>query len=71
MSYSVKDFKNPYIFFETRTLEVGSRIKTLCNDLEIAQSVYTRAIILSELEVVVDDYIERQSVLERDSETIE
>ena len=47
MSYSVKDFKNPYIFFETRTLEVGSRIKTLCNDLEIAQSVYTRAIILS------------------------
>ena len=71
MSYSVKDFENPYIFFEKRTLEVGSRIKTLWNDLEIAQSVYTRAIILSELEVVVDDYIERQSVLDRDSETIE
>ena len=37
MSYSVRDFKNPYIFFETRTLEIGRRIKTLCIDVEAAQ----------------------------------
>ena len=64
MGYSVKDFQNPYTFFHTRTVEVGNRIKVLCNDLDVAQSIYTRAIILAELEVIVDDYIERKSVLE-------
>ena len=60
MSYQPKDFENPNRLLEIRTREVRTRIQNLEKDLISAQHSISKAIILNELNNVVDDYIERK-----------
>lgn len=67
MPYQPKDFENPDILFGIRTREVRTRIQNLEKDFVLAQHSISKAIILNELNNVVDDYIGRKSLSTRAS----
>lgn len=66
MAFSPQEYKNPMGMFEIRTRQVRVRIQNLERDLMNVQSPFSKAIIQKELDRLVDDYIERKSVLERE-----
>lgn len=67
MPYQPKDFENPNRLLEIRTREVRTRIQNLEQDFAVAQHKISKAIILNELNNVVDDYIGRKSLSTRTS----
>lgn len=63
--YDRKHLQDPYLLFERRTQLIRSRIQTLLTDYINVKCYISRAIIIDELERLVDDYIERQLVLQK------
>lgn len=63
--YDRKHLQDPYLLFERRTQLIRSRIQTLLVDYINVKCYISRAIIVDELERLVDDYIERQLVLQK------
>lgn len=63
--YDRKHLQDPYLLFERRTQLIRSRIQTLLVDYINVKCYISRAIIIDELERLVDDYIERQLVLQK------
>ena len=63
--YDAKHLQDPYLMFERRTQLLRSRIQTLIVDYINVKCYISRAIIIDELERLVDDYIERKLVLQR------
>lgn len=63
--YEKKHLQDPYLFFERRTQLIRVRIQTLLVDYINVQCYISRAIIIDEIERLVDDYIERKLVLQR------
>ena len=63
--YEVKHFQDPYLLFERRTQLIRSRIQILLIDYINVQHYISKAIIIDEIERLVDDYCERQFVLQR------
>lgn len=63
--YDKKHLQDPYLLFERRTQLIRSRIQTLLVDYINVKCYVSRAIIIDELERLVDDYIERQLVLQK------
>lgn len=66
--YEKKHLQDPYLLFERRTQLMRSRIQTLIVDYINVKCYISRAIIIDELERLVDDYIERQLVLRSQKE---
>lgn len=66
MAFSPQDYDNPLNLFEIRTRQIRVRIQTLEKDLYNVKNIYSKAVILNELNNAVDDYIERKSVLNRE-----
>ena len=65
--YDIKHLQDPYLMFERRTQLLRSRIQILMTDLINVQSDISKAIIIDEIERLVDDYIERKLILQRQS----
>lgn len=63
--YDRKHLQDPYLLFARRTQLIRSRIQTLLVDYINVKCYISRAIIIDELERLVDDYIERQLVLQK------
>lgn len=63
--YDAKHLQDPYLMFERRTQLLRSRIQILMVDYVNVKCYISRAIIIDELERLVDDYIERKLVLQR------
>ena len=66
MGFSPQDFNDPLTLFEHRTRKVRVSIQTLENDLRNVKSPLSQAIIEKELNDMIDDYVERKSVLNRE-----
>ena len=66
--YTRGQILDPQLLFEQRTVLMRSRILKLLNDYEIAYSYITKAIILEELNNLIDAYVERSLVLQRQKE---
>ena len=66
--YEKKHLQDPYLLFERRTQLMRSRIQILIVDYINVKCYISRAIIIDELERLVDDYIERQLVLRSQKE---
>lgn len=69
--YDKKHLQDPYLLFERRTQLLRSRIQILLVDYVNVQHYISKAIIIDELERLVDDYIERQFVLSKKGESRE
>ena len=63
--YQNEDLKDPNFLFERRMVLMRNRIQTLCNDYRNVNHFFSKAIIETELEKLVDDYIERSFILQR------
>lgn len=63
--YTKDQILDPNLLFERRTVLMRSRILKLLNDYEIAYSYITKAIILEELNNLIDAYVERSLVLQK------
>lgn len=66
--YTKDQILDPQLLFERRTILMRSRILTLISDYNIAYSYITKAIILEELNNLIDVYVERLLVLQRQQE---
>lgn len=66
--YTKDQILDPQLLFERRTILMRSRILTLIQDYNIAYSYITKAIILEELNNLIDVYVERLLVLQRQQE---
>ena len=66
--YTKDQILDPQLLFERRTILMRSRILKLLSDYNIAQSYITKAIILEELNNLIDIYVERSLVLQRQKE---
>ena len=66
MAFSPQDYQEPLKMFEIRTRQIRVRIQSLEQDLMNVKSPFSKVIIEKELNNLVDDYIERKSVLERE-----
>ena len=64
MPYSLDELSDHQELFKVRTREVKVRLQTLESDLQVVQHPLSRAIVLRELNKVVDDYVERRAVFE-------
>lgn len=72
MAFSPQDYDDPLRLFEIRTRQVRVRIQTLERDLEFnSVSIYSKVIIINELNNAIDDYVERKSVLNRERDNNE
>lgn len=60
MTYTKKDFDNPFNLFDSRTRQVRVRIQKLEADLVVAQHPFSRAVIKQELNKAVDEYVARK-----------
>ena len=67
--YSKKHLQDPYLLFERRTQLMFNRIQILMVDLKNVQSDIAKAIIIDELEKLVDDYCERKLILSKKGES--
>lgn len=63
--YNKKDLLNPNDLFEARIKKMWQRIQKLNNDYNNVNHYFSKAIIETELEKLVDDYLERSFVLQR------
>lgn len=63
--YTMDQLLDPQLLFERRTVLMRSRITQLMTDYNNAYSYITKAIILEELNNLVDSYVERLIVLQR------
>lgn len=66
--YNIKDLQDPNLLFEKRTIYMRNRIQVLVNDYQNVNHFFSKAIIETELEKLVDDFIERSFVLQRTNE---
>ena len=66
--YKGKDLQDPNLLFNRRMVLMRNRIQILCNDYRNANHFFTKAIIETELERLVDDYLERAFVLQGSQE---
>ena len=66
--YEMRDLLNPNLLFVRRVILMRNRIQVLVNDYQHVNHYFTKAIIETELENLVDDYIERSFVLQRNRE---
>lgn len=62
--YKNKDLQDPNLLFEKRMVYMRNRIMTLCNDYFNVNHYFSKAIIETELEKLVDDYLEREFILQ-------
>lgn len=67
--YQMNDLLDPNLLFERRTILIRSRIQVLINDYNSVNHFFSKAIIITELEKLVDDYCERQYILQRSKES--
>lgn len=65
--YSDKDLKDPHLLFEKRRNLMWQRIQTLNNDYKNVNHYFSKAIIETELEQLVDDFFERSFILQTNS----
>lgn len=63
--YTNKDLLDPNLLFERRMVLMRNRIQVLCNDYNNVNHHFSKAIIETELERLVDDYLERSFILQR------
>lgn len=63
--YQNKDLQDPNLLFKRRMVYMRNRIQVLCNDYRNVNHYFSKAIIETELEKLVDDYLERSFVLQR------
>ena len=63
--YQNKDLQDPNLLFKRRLKLMHSRIQILCNDYRNVNHYFSKAIIETELEKLVDDYLERTFILQR------
>lgn len=63
--YQNKDLLDPNLLFERRMVLMRNRIQTLVNDYNNVNHFFSKAIIETELEKLVDDYLERSFILQR------
>lgn len=66
--YQNKDLLDPNLLFERRMVLMRNRIQTLVNDYNNVNHFFSKAIIETELERLVDDYLERSFILQRTNE---
>ena len=66
--YQNKDLLDPNLLFERRMILMRNRIQVLVNDYNNVNHFFSKAIIETELEKLVDDYLERSFVLQRTNE---
>lgn len=64
--YRDKDLQDPLSLYDRRLKLMWQRIQTLNNDYKNVNHYFSKAIIETELERLVDDYIERSFVLQTD-----
>ena len=67
MGFSPQDFQDPVKLFEVRTRQTRVRIQILQQDLLNVKSLFAKTIIEDELNMLIDDYVERKSVLQRET----
>lgn len=63
--YSAKDLKDPYSILKRDVTLKYQRIQTLSNDYKRVHHFFSKAIIETELEKLVSDYLEQSFVLQR------
>ena len=63
--YKMRDLQNPNLLFERRMVLMRNRIQVLVNDYQNVNHFFSKAIIITELEKLVDDYCERSFALQR------
>ena len=66
--YKDKDLQDPNLLFKRRMIYMRNRIQTLCIDYNNVDHYFSKAIIETELEKLVDDYLERKFILQRRTE---
>ena len=66
--YNIKDLQDPNSLFKKRVIYMRNRIQILVNDYNNVNHYFSKAIIETELEKLVDDFIERSFVLQRTNE---
>lgn len=62
--YEMKDLLNPNLLFERRMVLMRNRIQVLINDYQHVNHYFSKAIIETELDRLVDEYLERSFVLQ-------
>lgn len=62
--YQNKDLQDPNLLFKRRMIYMRNRIQVLCNDYRNVNHYFSKAIIETELEQLVDDYLERSFILQ-------
>ena len=68
--YREKDLKDPNSLFDRRVQLMWQRIQTLSNDYKNVNHYFSKAIIETELERLVDEYLERTFILQSQQESI-
>ena len=63
--YDPKHLQDPLYLFERRTQLIRARLRVLLQDYANVQHYISKAIIIDEIEQLVDDLIEREFVLQR------
>ena len=63
--YKIKDLQDPNLLFDRRLKLMRDRIQVLLNDYQSVNHYFSKAIIEVELEKLVDEYLERSFILQR------
>lgn len=66
--YTKDQLLDPQLLFERRTVLMRSRITALITDYNNAYGYITKAVILEELNNLVDSYVERLFILQKQKE---
>ena len=63
--YTIKDLQDPSSLFKKRMNYMENRILKLNSDYQNVNHYFSKAIIETELEQLVDEYLERSFILQR------
>ena len=66
--YDMKHLQDPFYLFERQTQLKRARLRVLLADYDNVKCYISKAIIIDEIERLVDDLIEREFVLQRSRE---
>lgn len=66
--YNIKHLQDPFYLFERQTQLKRARLRVLLADYNNVKHYISKAIIIDEIEQLVDDLIEREFVLQRNKE---
>lgn len=66
--YNEDQLNDPFLLFEARTKKIKERLRVLIADFDRVQHYMSKAIIMNEIEELIDDYVERSIVLSKQKE---